>query len=288
VARLLGGLLILCILCQTARVAAQEGSLQKIRDDVKGDKQPAADLAARGRSGSDEGEHDECLGQLAWAVVAAPFVVPYHLLQDNLSLDGRFPAYPYADGLPFYMWIRRPLAKDEEKPPWEAEFDRARYWSGRLAIEESNDLDAINRLSVRLLLEAASRFGLQTNWSYVHESLSGGRSDETALGDLNLTFRFAQHENAQFRAGLGARLMSDAHGTDWGFNFTYGADVYPIKPLVLSATLDAGTLGRAGVFRGQASVGVLFRRWEIYTGYDYLRIGSTALQGPTLGLRMWF
>jgi hypothetical protein len=286
-ARFLGGLLILCIFCQPAMLAAQDGSLQKIREDVKGDNQPG-DPDNRSRSGSGGDDKDNIASQLAWVVLAAPFLVPYHLLDDNLNLDGRFPAYPYANDEPGYMLIRRPLEEDAKKPSWELDFDRARYWSGRLAIEESNDFDAINRLSARLLLEAASRFGVQTNWSYVHENLGGGRFDETALGDLNLTFRFAQHEKAQFRAGLGVRLMSDPHGTDWGFNFTYGVDVYPIKPLVLSAILDAGTLGHAGVIRGQVSIGLLYRRWEIYTGYDYLQIGSTALQGPTLGLRLWF
>jgi hypothetical protein len=40
------------------------------------------------------------------------------------------------------------------------------------------------------------------------------------------------------------------------------------KPLVLSTTFDGGTLGKAGVFRVQGSVGFLYKRWEIYTGYD--------------------
>jgi hypothetical protein len=231
---------------------------------------------------------DGLIGWFVAAAVAGPFVVPHLLLQDDFGRASRFPAHPYADGQPGYLWIRRPVVAGAERPPCEPDFDRARSWSGRFAIEESNDFDAINRLSARLLLESAWRFGVQTNWSYIHERLGGGRADETTLGDLNLTFRFAQHEKAQVRAGLGARLMTDPHGTDWGFNFTYGADVYPAQPLVLSATLDAGTLGHAGVFRGQGSIGILFRRWEVYTGYDYLRIGSTALQGPTLGLRLWF
>jgi hypothetical protein len=30
------------------------------------------------------------------------------------------------------------------------------------------------------------------------------------------------------------------------------------------------------------------RGWEVFTGYDFLRIGSVNLQGPLLGLRLWF
>jgi hypothetical protein len=139
-----------------------------------------------------------------------------------------------------------------------------------------------------MLLETSSGLGLQTNWSYVHESLACGCIDDTALGDLNLTYLFLQDQYVQARAGLGARMIADRHITDFGFNFTCGVDVYPCKPFVFTTTIDAGTLGSAGVIRAQGSIGFLLKRWEIYTGYDFLRIGSTSLQGPTLGLRLWF
>src|SRR5262249_15240306 len=134
--------------------------------------------------------------------------------------DGYFPKYPYAQGQPGYMWLRRPRVEEGE-PPTEPDFNRARGWSGRVAAEESNDFDGINRASLRLLLETGSRFGIQTNWSHVHEQLACGCSDETVLGDLNLTYLFAWHERAQCRAGLGARMITDRHVTDFGFNFTY-------------------------------------------------------------------
>src|SRR5262249_50946375 len=109
-----------------------------------------------------------------------------------------------------------------------------------------------------------------------------------ALGDLNLTFLFIQHEHLQMRAGLGVRIITDRQITDVGFNCTWSTDWYPCKPLVLSTTIDGATLATAGAFRVQGSIGLLYKRWEVYTGYDYLRIGSTALRGPILGLRLWF
>jgi len=45
-------------------------------------------------------------------------------------------------------------------------------------------------------------------------------------------------------------------------------------PVVVSKTFDGGTLGMAGVFRAQGSVGFLYKRWEIHGG------DSTSLQGP--------
>lgn len=57
---------------------------------------------------------------------------------------------------------------------------------------------------------------------------------------------------------------------------------------MVSADLDLGTLGAASVFRGRLTGGVVWNRCELFTGYDYLRIGAVDLQGPVLGLRAWF
>jgi hypothetical protein len=257
---------------------AQQGALQKIREEAKGssDSKSSSD---DDDSGSGCGGDDGC-GELLMVALLAPFGLPHLALGDDFDSYGYFPPYPYAEGARGYMQIG---PDGSETQP-----DFTRVWSGRVAVEESNDFDRINRVAGRLLLETTSRFGFQTNWTYLHESLPCGRSDESALGDFNLTFRFAQNEFAQMRAGVGARVMTDRWATNWGFNFTYGADVFPIRPGVLSATIDAGTLGSAGLFRAQGSIGLLYRRYEIYGGYDYMRIGSTNLQGPTVGLRLWF
>ena len=274
-ARAFAGLLISCIFFCPPLLRAQEGKLQKIREDVRGDDS----------SNSSGKSSDDDWGSLLGQILADLFCFDDDA--DGCHADGYFPSYPYARGQPGYMWMKR-TTPDGEEPPPQPDFTKARGWSGRVAVEESNDFDGINRATLRLLLETGSGFGVQTNWSYVHENLSCGCTDNLGLGDLNLTYLFIQHENLQVRLGAGVRMLFDSHATDFGFNFTCGADVYPCKPIVLSTTLDAGTLGSAGVFRVQGSIGFLYKRWEIYTGYDYLRIGSTALQGPVLGLRLWF
>jgi hypothetical protein len=108
------------------------------------------------------------------------------------------------------------------------------------------------------------------------------------LGDTNLTFRFAQTERMQMYAGLGFRMQTDRYDTRFGFNFLYGGDVFLSDPLVLSASLDVGNLSSDLVVHGRATVGLNYKRWEVFGGYDFLRIGSVNLQGPMLGLRLWF
>src|SRR5262249_14468895 len=120
------------------------------------------------------------------------------------------------------------------------------------------------------------------------ENLGGGRSDATTIGDMNLTYRFAQHEKIQFYAGIGARVLTDPCTTNWGANVLYGFDLFPRKPWIVSALVDGGNLGSAGVIHTRVTAGVAIRHFELIGGYDFMRIGSVNIQGPTAGLRLWF
>ena len=51
---------------------------------------------------------------------------------------------------------------------------------------------------------------------------------------------------------------------------------------------DAGAVECVGIFHTRATAGVIWRRYELFTGYDYLNIGGVDLQGMLAGLRLWF
>ena len=90
------------------------------------------------------------------------------------------------------------------------------------------------------------------------------------------------------RIGVGARILAHQTHADAGVNFTIGGDVFPVRPVVLSGTINLGNVGDAFLFHGRATIGIVRSRFEIYTGYDYFQIGSVPLQGPLIGLRLWF
>ena len=89
-------------------------------------------------------------------------------------------------------------------------------------------------------------------------------------------------------ASTGTRVLTAPRLTRWGFNFHYGADVFPCEPVVVSAAVDLGNVGDAFAVHGRATAGVTRKHWELFGGYDFLRVGSTDLQGPLAGLRVWF
>ncbi len=54
------------------------------------------------------------------------------------------------------------------------------------------------------------------------------------------------------------------------------------------ATMDLGSLGDALFFHFRSTAGVMIGPAELFTGYDYQRIGNVNLQGLTVGLSLWF
>ena len=71
-------------------------------------------------------------------------------------------------------------------------------------------------------------------------------------------------------------------------NFTLRGDFAPCRPVVLSGEIDLGRLGDAEHLHLAGTAGVMLDRFEVYGGYDYRRIGDVELQGPMIGLRLWW
>jgi hypothetical protein len=269
--------LLLIAPCLVGQGLAQEGRLDKVREEVN---RPSEDSPpSKDKSRSDTEEDDSAEGDLVGLAVLAPFALPHLALNDDFSRDSYFPYFPYQNDHPGYL--RFDYADADEHI-------RLRHWAGRVSLENGNDFDGLNRMSGAVSLETNLRLGVQARFDYMHERLSCGCTDDMFLGATDVTYRFAQSSNMQMYAGLGFRWMDDHGWTRYGFNSTYGADIFPVKPLVLSLSIEAGTLGHAGVFRARGTVGVLYQRFELFGGYDYLSIGGIDLQGPLVGLRLWF
>ena len=176
---------------------------------------------------------DDGLGSLFFGLVgvASPLWGPHLYLDDNLSNDGYFRPFPYDTGM------------DYMEKTWSPGFTRP--LAVRLDAEYAATFDRLDNLASHLLVETAPRFGLTASWTELQQRLDDGGRDRLALGDCNLVYRFAQAGWAEFRTGCGVNWMADSGRADFGFNFTYAADFYPVKPWVLSTELDCGTLGRA-------------------------------------------
>jgi len=221
--------------------------------------------------------------------VTSPFWAPHACLEDNFGAAAAFPSFPY-DRVPGYMVREDRLpAYREGQGEWQTfPWCETRRISTRFRTEYGTTFGDLDRIGAHLLLESGSRWGIDAAVDFWEERLPGNLYDRLTLGDCNAVVRFAQSERMQWRTGLGFNWLDDDIDTNYGFNFTYGFDWYPVRPLVFSNTLDWGWIDEAGLFRYRVTTGVILNRFESYVGYEYLDIGRTQINSMIAGLRVWF
>lgn len=261
--------------------ALGEGQLDAVRQDVRTADSSASPSEPPHHGDGPCGPVDEGLdfasatglGYLAGAVVTSPFWVPHQMLGDDLSTSFSFARFPYADGTGYAT---------------RGDPSGARFWSAQFAADYATTFNDLDSIGGRFVLNTSSRFGFDGSGKHFEEHLSGGRHDALWLGDANLVYCFAQNGQMQWRTGLGVNWLDDARRADVGFNFTYGFDWFPRRPWVVSTEIDWGSLGRSSLFHFRSTVGVIYNRFEAYTGYEYYdfdRVQTNALIG---GVRVWF
>lgn len=216
----------------------------------------------------------------AAAVVTTPFWGPIVMAEDDYDARAEFLSYPYQDD-------EGEMVFETAAGQWPTGIESG-PWLARFGSDYGTNFSGTEWIGGHLLLDTSWRWGLDGEFRRLEEQLAAGEEDSLWLGDVNLVFRFAQHERWQMRTGLGTNFLSDDAGSDFGFNFTYGGDYLPVEPLELSATLDAGRLGSADLLHLRTTAGLTWRHAETYVGYDYLRVGQFDLNGLVAGLRLWF
>src|SRR5262249_18708110 len=131
----MAGFVALLLLWEPPSSSAQEGKLQKVREE--------ASRESPSSGGGDESkgcscESDDGLGELffyaAAYCVAAPYVLTAKLLGDDYNVHGYFLPYPYANGRPGSLQLHF----TEEAEPYGPEAP-VKWWLARFAVEESND-----------------------------------------------------------------------------------------------------------------------------------------------------
>ncbi|HKB03215.1 MAG TPA: hypothetical protein VKD90_13395 [Gemmataceae bacterium] len=249
----------LCLLIAVAApaAAAAQGKLDAVRDAV--DKSRTENRSSDD-STPDENPVPDLFGGISW---------------DPLASKVRFAEYPYASPDAACLLPKSPGAE----------------WGGRASVETGSDFSGLNRAGLRLFLDSDVRLGLKTDWDYYTERLACGCRDSLWLGDLTATYRLVedvQTAEMQIHVGAGARWLLDHGDSRAGLNFYTGFEFFPKQPVHLFGSLEAGTLGSAGVYRARAGAGWHWSRGELYGGYDYFYIGGVRLQGPFVGVRLWF
>lgn len=220
-------------------------------------------------------DNDGFFSKLFALGITSPWWIPPIALADNSAESGKFLSTPYQNNHHGLMDI---------EPFGEFNSQQVQF---RFLADYGSDFSGLTRIGGQFKVDTASRLGFETSWNQFQEDL-GTTTDELWLGDANITWRFAQNEAMQFHTGVGLNWLNDASNTDTGFNFTYGFDLFPVKPWVFRGTMDLGRLGDTSRVHFRGDVGLVWKHFEIFTGYNFERISNVNLQGVSAGIQFRF
>jgi hypothetical protein len=152
--------------------------------------------------------------------------------------------------------------------------------------------DGIGRLGARLGF-GTPEGGMSGGVDRFYERAAPGSShwDRLDLWRVDGALAVVSSRTTALRLGAVALLMHDAHGSDGGLAGLAGFHVggfAALPGLGLDTSLEYGFLGTASYLRARGEVGYRLGPVEPTAGYDYIRIGQAALQGPFAGLRWHF
>lgn len=268
-------------------LGSAQGTLDSVRRDVRqsapreAPSRPAYELS----DDEDEDSLGSVFGELLGQLLLLPFQAVY---EHNAELPPMsFLDYPYQGKFPGYL-SKSLLSSEEYSNTWKDRIHQS-PWFGRISIDDGFDFNnRVSRSTGSILLDTSDRWGFQTTWSVLAERQPCGCIDTLGLGSTNITYRYLESRRLMLRAGLGANTLIDRQGDNWGFNFHLDSDWFLKRPFIASSVFDVGTLGSSTLMHVRGTVGVNYRGWEMFGGYDWLRIGSTDIHGPLVGIRLWF
>lgn len=221
----------------------------------------------------DDSDSDSIAGWIVLGGLTAPWWGPHVFVEDDDAGAAQFPVAPYADGADGYLQF------DDEAVD-------TRAWGGRFSVDTASDFDDITTMAGRLRLDSVFRLGIDTEWAHL-QARSG--TDSLTAGDFNLVVRFAQSPRVQFHSGLGLNWLGDRGSSDFGWNFTYGVDLFPVEPVVVSTTIDLGIVGDASLIHLRSTLGMMITpRVQLYSGYDLRDYEGITVHSLLTGLEIWF
>ncbi len=268
-----------------APTTAEAGKLGRVRAQTKQESSKKKSSPPSDSDDSDDGHGHHHGSFFAFYVLTAPWWAPNAALDDQFGRTYAYPGHPYQGNNPGYLrYAYSPSDSGVARTPGQA---LGKSGAVRVRAEGGLAVDGLTHWGFAARISTNFRLELETAWSRFVEPMPGGGFDGLWLGDANLVLQFAQNEHVQFHSGIGVRGMLDDPDSTWGFNFTYGMDLYPASPVVISADMDLGHIGTAGVVQLRATLGLMLSFVEVYGGYDAVWVGDESLGGPVAGVRGW-
>ncbi len=284
-----------------APATAHAGKLSSVRSEVRGSSSSSSGSSGRGSSSSSSSAGSRPSGSSSSGssgTMSATYVVPVH----GPSSPG---AHHDHSGHMHVRVVRLRPRPRMLRHPYEARYDGynivdddpnapGRQFAANLAAEGAWLGDGTVRGAVHARI-VFPRAEIDSRTSLLVDTVNGQPVDALYLGDAGLFLIPWRSAHWTIRAGGGVRYMVDGRTPGQGrreyalgWNAAFGFDFFPVRPLVVSYRLDLARLWQATIVQNRATVGAALGPFELYAGYDAMRLGTLWLHGPLVGLRGWF
>ncbi len=288
--RCVSGVFLASVVIAGAALHAEDngGQLKRARDEVR----PAGSSSkSSGNSSSDDGGF---FGFFFGSNSSRSEPTPVTYASSTTAPDHLMLPYPYADGQRGFFISKPPMLPDPADPAKLVPNPIRTYPVGAaVRAEYADDGDGLDRYAiagqvtfVALRIEAEGQ-------RYI-EHLDSGATDTLTLGTLGASLAIPAHDSITMLIGAGGSWYHDHYGNENGWYLKLGTEIFPLRPVVVSADVWGGFI-RDDEFDdysflggGRATLGVIWNRYELYGGWQATWIGSVTLDGPTGGIRVWF
>lgn len=294
--------LLTCSLIATALSAEDGGRLQRARDEVRPkaeSSKPSTSSSSGSHSSSSSGSstthyHDDSssggLTLFGWLFSDSEIdLTPAPNRPAGPPRQAGILRYPFADDQ--RGWLISGL--DDPADPTQPATVRLRPFGGAVRGEYTDGSDGLHRWAGA----AQCTFSVLRVEAELHrylEHLPGDRTDSLTIATGGVALALPLENAFTLLLGAGLSNFHDAYGNESGWYCKAGAEMYPIRPLILNAEVWGGYI-RADEYDsetflggGRATAGVIWNRIEVFGGWQAIWIESVTLDGPTAGLRIWF
>lgn len=276
--------------CACAQVNAEDnGQLKRARDEVR----PSHSSGGSGSHGSGDGGGG-LLSFFFGGGSSDEHTAPVAYSPSHADADHGLLPYPYAGGERGFLISRSAMVPDPADPAkLVANPVRTHPVGGAVRAEYTDGGDGLQRYAVAGQVTFTT-LRIEAEGHRYLEHLDSGDTDTLTLGTVGLALALPADDALTFLIGGGGSWYHDHDGNENGWYAKLGSEIFPIRPLILSAEVWGGFI-RADEFDdysflggGRATLGAVWNRVEIYGGWQATWIGAVTLDGPTGGLRVWF
>ena len=160
--------------------------------------------------------------------------------------------------------------------------------NGRLRGDYVTDFDETEKVGIQILTQGGLGAGIDAEVNYWQRPVANLGREALWTGDVNMLYSLSPIDRFKMRGGVGGSWLLDQGQAQYGYNFTYGVDIYTLWRFMFTGEIDWGEIGGDELLRYRFGLGVTVESFDIFAGYESQEIDNEELGGFMTGVAVWY